>query len=279
LLADDLGLSKRVLISEEFVPDEKRQSYFEAADFIVSTYSSGFHSQTATLATAANARRHVLASSGNSPMRDLVEHFGLGVFVEPDSSEAVADGMATLLNTELAEANWEGFEAHATWETNVTRFLQAAADIVAGNPTPERQFEGLEDEAVPLPKIVSARSFLPAKPVKVSKPKNTAPPKPRPAAGKKTVKRAEPAKPEPEIVAPVALQENPAPAVDSSAQPLFPGFDTPPAKVNGMNGHAHSVEKTEPAKAPKARPTRKPRSRLPKIETPIERERAEVAAV
>jgi len=279
LLADDLGLSKRVLISEEFVPDEKRQSYFEAADFIVSTYSSGFHSQTATLATAANARRHVLASSGNSPMRDLVEHFGLGVFVEPDCSEAVADGMATLLNTELPEANWEGFEAHSTWQTNVTRFLQAAADIVAGNLTPERQFEGLEGEAVPLPKIVSARTFLPAKPVKVAKPKNTAPPKPRPTTRKKTVKRAEPAKPEPEIVAPVALQENPAPAVDSSAQPLFPGFDTPPAKVNGVNGHTHPVEKTEPAKAPKARPTRKTRSRLPKIETPIERERAEVAAV
>jgi hypothetical protein len=28
-------------------------------------------------------------------MEDLVKHFGLGVYVEPDSSDAVADGMAT----------------------------------------------------------------------------------------------------------------------------------------------------------------------------------------
>lgn len=278
MLADDLGLSKRVLISDEFVPDEKRQSYFEAADFIISTYSSGFHSQTATLATAANARRHVLSSSGTSPMRDLVQHFGLGVFVEPDSSEAVADGMATLLSGELPEANWEGFEAHATWETNVTRFLEAAADIIAGRPTPERQFEGLEDEAVPLPKIISARSLLPAKPVKAPKIQKAAPPKPRPVARKKTAK-PKPANKPPLLDAPVAVQEIPEPVVTNVAQPVFPGFETPPVKLNGTNGHTPAVEKTVPPDSPKPRRTRKTRSRIPELEAKVEREPAEVAAV
>lgn len=264
MLADDLGLSKRVYISDEFVPDEKRKSFFEAADFIVSTYSSGFHSQTATLATAAQARRHVLASSGTSPMRDLVEHFGLGVFVEPDSSEAVADGMATLLNGELPEANWEGFEAHATWQTNVTRILEAAADFVAGRPTPVRQFEGLEDEAVPRPTLQSAKALLPAKPQKVPKAKKTALPETRPVARKKPVKRLaaskpaaapdkpkaeeKPAEPKPRRVTrkkpvkrlaaskpapvppePVVVRENPAaPAPVAGAenpQTVFPGFE------------------------------------------------------
>jgi glycosyltransferase involved in cell wall biosynthesis len=277
MLADDLGLSKRVLISDEFVPDEKRQSYFEAADFIISTYSSGFRSQTATLATAANARRYVLSSSGNSPMRDLVEHFGLGVFVEPDSSEAVADGMATLLNGELPEANWEGFEAHATWETNVMRFLEASADIVAGRPTPERQFEGLEDEAVRLPTIISARSLLPAKSVKISPIKKAAPQKPQPVARNKSAK-PKPPNTSGKLAAPHLVEKFTDPIVSNDTQPIFPGFEAPPLKINGANGHTHLLKKTEPA-VPKSLPARKPRSRISKVEPTAERPRAEIVTV
>ena len=271
MLAEDLGLSKRVFISDDFVPDEKRQSYFEAADFIVSTYSSGFHSQSATLATAVKARRHVLASSGGSPMRDLVEHFGLGVFVEPDSSEAVADGMATLLHGVLPEANWEAFEEHATWGTNVTRFLEAAADIKSGRPTPVRQFEGYEDEAVPLPTLLSARALLPVKPPKPPKTSKLADPKPRPVVRKKITKRVAPPEPTPKPVEPVVVLEKPtAPVLESDpSQPVFPGFDSAlespsasPKKVTGLNGHSPAKKKTKAAEKPKPSRARKSRSRV-----------------
>jgi glycosyltransferase involved in cell wall biosynthesis len=271
LLAEDLGLSKRVFISDDFVPDEKRQSCFEAADFIVSTYSSGFHSQSATLATAVKARRHVLASSGGSPMRDLVEHFGLGVFVEPDSSEAVADGMATLLKGDLPQANWEGFEDHATWGTNVTRFLEAAADIKSGRPTPVRQFEGFEDEAVPLPTLLSARALLPVKPQKPPKTSKLAAPKPRPVVRKKITKRVAPSEPAPKPVEPAVVVEKPmAPVLEANpSQPVFPGFDSAlespaasPEKVAGLNGHAPTKKKTKAAEKPKPSRPRKPRSRV-----------------
>lgn len=169
MLADDLGLSKRVFISDMFVHDERRLSYFMAADFLLLTHAGSFHSQTSSLTTAVNARRRVLASSGSSPMRDLIEHYGLGVFVEPDSSEAVADGMATLLNSELPEPNWEEYESYATWETNVTRLIQASTDFINNRPTPQRQFEGLEDEAMPLPTIIKARSLLKPRPERVKK--------------------------------------------------------------------------------------------------------------
>jgi glycosyltransferase involved in cell wall biosynthesis len=160
MLAEDLGLSKRVIISDDFVPDNKRKSYFEAADFILLTYTASYHSQSGILAMAAKARRRVLASSGTSPMRDMIRQFGLGLFVEPDSSDAVANGMATLLHAELPEPDWEGFEDYATWETNVTRLLEAAADYVAGRSTPVRQFEGLEDEAFAEPEPLNARLML-----------------------------------------------------------------------------------------------------------------------
>lgn len=161
MLADDLGVSRRVYISDEFVSEEKRVAYFAAADFILMTYSASYHSQSGTLHTAAQARRRVLASSGTSPMRDLVEHFGLGVYLPPDTSDAIADGMATLIHSELPEPEWDAYLEYATWETNVTRLLEAAGDYVQGSRTHTRQFEGIEEEAIPVPAILSARDLLP----------------------------------------------------------------------------------------------------------------------
>jgi len=161
-LAEDLGLTRRVYISDEFVAEEKRKSYFEAADFIILTYTASYHSQTSSLNSAVEANRRVLASSGTSPMRDLVEHFGLGVYVDPDSRQAVADGMATLLVGDLPAPNWEGYLKHATWENNVLRLLEAVSDHLNGRPTPQRQFEGLEDEAASVPQLISAKSQIDA---------------------------------------------------------------------------------------------------------------------
>jgi glycosyltransferase involved in cell wall biosynthesis len=250
MLADDLGLSKRVLISDEFVPDEKRQSYFEAADFVVSTYSSGFHSQTATLATAARVRRRVLSSSGSSPMRDLVEHFGLGIHVEPDSSEAIADGMTTLLHADLPTPRWEDFDAYATWETNVTRLLEAAADYVAQIPTPVRQFEGLEDEAVPVPPLLKARDFIKSKPAK---------PKTRTTRRKvKSPRRVE--APSETVVKPRASRKKPA-----SKPPELSGFRSvaEPAAVNGFHPASANGSNGANGHAPIEEPPKKRRGRKP----------------
>lgn len=186
MLADDLGVSKRVFISDEFVSEEKRVAYFAAADFILMTYSSSYHSQSGTLNTAAKARRLVLASSGSSPMRDLVEHFGLGLYVSPDSSDTIADGMATLIHSELPEPEWDAFLEYATWETNVTRFLEAAGDFVQGTQTHTRQFEGLEHEAMPVPTLLKARDLLPAS-TRTRKPSAKKAASPRKAAAKPQV--------------------------------------------------------------------------------------------
>ena len=215
MLADDLGLSKRVFISDEFVADEKRLSYFEAADYILLTYAGSFHSQTATLTTAVNARRRVLAASGASPMEDLVRHFGLGVYVEADSSDAVADGMATLLHGKLPEPNWEGYEAHATWETNVTRLLQATADHLGGKSPVEKQFEGLEDEGLEIPELLNARRLHHQK---------TPLPKKRTVAAKKPVTRKKKTASTEEV--PISKKVNGhAPGDEMESHPVFPGFD------------------------------------------------------
>lgn len=243
MLADDLGLSKRVFISDEFVGDEKRLSYFQAADYILLTYAGSFHSQTATLTTAVNARRQVLAASGTSPMQDLVQHFGLGVYVEPDSSDAVADGMATLLHGKLPEPDWEGYEAHATWEKNVTRLLEATADQLSGRTPQERQFEDIEDESLEVPELLNARRLHHQK---------TPPSKKKPATAKKPVvrkKRIEPPREQP--AAKVVKTE----AADSELEshPVFPGFDLLDTAVVRPSSNTATSEAETPVKTPTRR--------------------------
>ena len=240
MLADDLGLSRRVFISDEFVGDEKRLSYFQAADYILLTYAGSFHSQTATLTTAVNARRRVLASSGASPMEDLVRHFGLGVYVKPDSSDAVADGMATLMHGKLPEPDWEGYEAHATWETNVTRLLQATVDHLNGKSPEEKQFEGIEDEGVEIPELLNARRLHHQK---------TPPSKKRGAKPKKSVNIK---KPSAETVKKPASEKinGHAPQGEVESHPVFPGFD--------MLDTKKPLAKTEPAMKPEPTTPRQP---------------------
>ena len=215
MLADDLGLSKRVFISDHFVSEERRLSYFQAADYILLTYAGSFHSQTSTLTTAVNARRLVLAASGASPMMDLVRKFGLGVYVEPDSSDAVADGMATLLHGKLPDSDWEGYEAHATWETNVTRLLQATVDYLNGHSPQIRQFDALYEASTEVPELLNARRIHHQK---------TPAPKKRAVGEKKTVTRKKKTASTEEV--PISKKVNGhAPGDEMESHPVFPGFD------------------------------------------------------
>ncbi|MEI8292670.1 MAG: glycosyltransferase [bacterium] len=246
MLADDLGLSKRVYISDEFVADEKRLSYFKAADFILLTYAGSFHSQSATLTTAVNARRRVLASSGTSPMEDLVKHFGVGIYVEPDSSDAVADGMATLLKASLSEPNWEGYEAYATWETNVLRLLQATSDYLSRTPTKARQFEGLEEEAAEIPELLNARRLAHHR---------TGPQKKKSPSLTKTQNRRKSRKASPQDEREILRSQ----ANGADFHPALPGFDSPasaPVQVNSASRTPASDTMTaadSPSPIPRAR--------------------------
>lgn len=131
-LARELGVSDRVRFFDEFVPDEKLASYFAAADVVVLTYDKTFHSQSGVLNVAARARRRVLASSGESPLKDCVLKFRLGVFAEPDDLEALKMGMKMLARVnsqvESGSPDWEGYEIFASWDENVARILAAVEE-------------------------------------------------------------------------------------------------------------------------------------------------------
>ena len=124
-LAEELGVSERTRFFDEFVPDEKLAGTFAAADFIVLTYGVSFRSQSGVLNVAARARRPVLASAGPSPMQDSVKRFSLGIFVEPDSVSALAEGIGVLLRNGIAKPRWDDYEAYASWRVNAKIILDA----------------------------------------------------------------------------------------------------------------------------------------------------------
>jgi len=132
-LADELDMSGRVKFFATFVPDEKLASYFAAADVVVLTYDKSFHSQSGVLNVAARARRPVLASAGESPLKDCVQKFRLGVFVEPDDMRALKEGIKKISSCQWrassGEPDWQGYEAFASWDVNVAKILDAVESI------------------------------------------------------------------------------------------------------------------------------------------------------
>lgn len=135
-LAKEMGADGRVKFFDGFVPDEKLASYFAAADVVVLTYDGTFHSQSGVLNVAARAKRLVLASAGESPLKDCVLRFRLGVFVEPDDLVALKGGMGKLINAKCemrnvagGEPDWEGYERFASWDVNVAKILEGVEEV------------------------------------------------------------------------------------------------------------------------------------------------------
>ena len=124
-----------MVFREEFVPDEALAGYFAAADFIAITYNRTFHSQSGVLNVAARARRRVLASAGESPLKSSVTNYRLGEFVEPDNLEVLASGMHKLCRQsegteETPDPDWDGYMAYASWDSNAAIISDAAKSLL-----------------------------------------------------------------------------------------------------------------------------------------------------
>src|SRR5690606_537561 len=87
-LASELGIAGRVILCDEFIPDERIPDFFTAADIVALTYSSAFVSQSGVLQHAVAFRKPVLASCGPGPLRQTMEQFPLGALIPPDDVTA-----------------------------------------------------------------------------------------------------------------------------------------------------------------------------------------------
>ena len=116
-LAKQYKVEEQITWVTDYIPDEEVNDFFSAADGILLTYSKGFRSASGVLNLAAAFGKPCIASSGPSPLEDLVKEYSLGVWVDPDDSDALAKGMGEFKKQELTP-DWEGYRRNNSWERN-----------------------------------------------------------------------------------------------------------------------------------------------------------------
>lgn len=125
-LAEALGVGKRCRWVNRFIPDSEVWRFFTEADAVATTYSADFKSASGVLSLNAQFRKPVLASSGQGPVKALVDRYRMGVWVEPDSAAALEGGIDTLRRALPWEiGRWEAYLSENSWEENARRVWKA----------------------------------------------------------------------------------------------------------------------------------------------------------
>ncbi|MGE3689835.1 MAG: glycosyltransferase family 4 protein [Novosphingobium sp.] len=119
-LAEELDVAARFRLAEGHVPDKDVSAWFASADVVALTYSGQFVSQSGVLQIAANWDRPVLASGGPGPLRDAVQAFGIGEWIEPDSVPAIVAGIARMRKGGASHSEaFKAYREHASWAKNI----------------------------------------------------------------------------------------------------------------------------------------------------------------
>src|SRR5262249_39626214 len=122
-----LGVASRCRWLIKFIEPDMVADLFASADFVLLTYNSRFRSASGVLNIAARYRKPVLASSGENALREVVERYEVGVFVEPDSAQAIAAGLTALLGSNLFNLvnGWDAYLRDHSWTTNARQVMIA----------------------------------------------------------------------------------------------------------------------------------------------------------
>lgn len=116
-LAESLGVADRCRWLVRFISETEVANLFNASDLVLLTYNKAFRSASGVLNTAVHYRKPCLASAGLSPLETAIQAYDLGVWVEPDDSDALVRGMAHWLNKPILP-QWERYLKENSWEQN-----------------------------------------------------------------------------------------------------------------------------------------------------------------
>ena len=123
-LSSELGCADRCRWILRFIDPVERANLFAASDLCVLTYSSSFRSASSALSGAANYRLPSIVSSGPSSMEVVVKGYNLGVWVEPDLTEAIKAGLQLWLSRGISP-DWQRYFADYSWSENARRVIAA----------------------------------------------------------------------------------------------------------------------------------------------------------
>jgi hypothetical protein len=106
-----------------FVAEEEVGNFFAAADVALLTYSAKFRSASGVLNTAVHFQKPCLASSGQGNLQGVVRDYGLGMWVEPDSEEAITQGLRDLLQRPPTP-DWDRYGKENSWSRNAQLVIE-----------------------------------------------------------------------------------------------------------------------------------------------------------
>jgi glycosyltransferase involved in cell wall biosynthesis len=116
-LAATEGVSDRCRWQLEYIAETEAANLFAACDLALLTYRRSFHSASGVLGLAANFRKPCIASSGPGSLRTTVGKYELGVWVEPDSVEAIRNGLKRWLQCP-SSPRWDAYFEDNSWKRN-----------------------------------------------------------------------------------------------------------------------------------------------------------------
>lgn len=116
-VAQELGVDSRCRWIIEHVPESQVGDLFAATDLLMLTYSSDFRSASGVLNTAANFRIPCVASSGEGPLKNMVESYKLGTWVQPGNQPELEQAIQKAID-QPATLNWNLYIEENSWKRN-----------------------------------------------------------------------------------------------------------------------------------------------------------------
>lgn len=123
-------LSREVAVAErchwftEFIPAKNVWEYFSVSDFLILLYSSDFRSASGVLSAASQFEKPVLASGGDGPLKNQIEQFQLGLWVNPDCLANARNGLKAM-HKPHAKAKWNEYRQANSWTENSNIILKS----------------------------------------------------------------------------------------------------------------------------------------------------------
>lgn len=124
--AQAAGVAGRCRWVNRFLSNEEVADLIGACDLSVLTYSRSFVSASAAMSVTVSSHTPAIFSSGSEAMRQQVEEYGIGVWVEPDSTEAIREGLERWRSAQPKPA-WDRYQADNSWTRNA-QLIKAAIE-------------------------------------------------------------------------------------------------------------------------------------------------------
>lgn len=120
-LIKELGIEDRVVVFNEFIPNEDVHKYFQVADCIVNYYLTATPSGVESIAY--NFHMPILATNvGHFP--ETVKPGYNGYLAEPENIQSMADTMEQFLNHPIDRMNVEEIASHLSWSNYAQAILK-----------------------------------------------------------------------------------------------------------------------------------------------------------